>query len=290
MWKPIACRSMLMTCSLHTQQYSKAEEVGADISTLDLEDSVPMGSKEEARRLAFPFLAARRPPGTGGVLRALRPNTLHSEEGLRDLLGLIDAGARPDILMMPKVESAAELVLLDQVLERVPDIVFFPLIETAKGIQAIDEIATAPRVRGLILGLADLSANLSSSMVGEHMAYARTRMIYAAAAHGLQALDSPCFELHDPDALQMEIERAAQMGFSGKVSVHPKHIGTINAGFTPNPEEVDRARRVLGMIRGNQGRISVIDGLMIGPPAVMKAERLLAIADRLTLGEKIVSR
>src|SRR4029078_9076348 len=98
-WSAIACRSMLMTCSLHTQQYSKAEEVGADISTLDLEDSVRMAAKEEPRRPAFPFLAARRPPGTGGVLRALRPNTLHSEEGLRDLLGLIDAGARPRMLM-----------------------------------------------------------------------------------------------------------------------------------------------------------------------------------------------
>src|SRR5690349_20194281 len=106
--EPLLCRSMLMTCALHVQRYDKASEVGADIATVDLEDSVPASSKEEARRLALPFLRGE----VGGPLRAVRINSLRTPDGLRDLLALLESGARPDALFVPKVESAQDILIL----------------------------------------------------------------------------------------------------------------------------------------------------------------------------------
>ena len=102
-------RSMLNTCGLHPRQFGKALEVGADIASLDLEDSVPPASRDGVRAQVLGYLnraVERRPGFTWGV----RVNSLHGPDGLRDLIGLIDSGARPDALVLPKVESAAEVL------------------------------------------------------------------------------------------------------------------------------------------------------------------------------------
>ena len=284
--QPLLCRSMLMTCALYPQQYCKAGEVGADIGTLDLEDSVPACSKEEARRLALPFFTARR--GSRGWLRTLRINSLHTSDGLRDILALLDSGAQPDALLVPKVSSAQEVLLLEELLgPGLASIVFLVVIETAAGLCAVEEIASStPRVRALVFGGADFSADVGTTMSWDHMLYARSRILVAASRAGIATIDSPCFEVHDPIALRADILRAQALGFLGKAAVHPAQVAAINQGFTPSPEAVSRASRILELIERRGGQIAVLDGEMIGPPAVLAARRLLALMERIAAVEE----
>jgi (S)-citramalyl-CoA lyase len=268
-----------MTCALYPQRYAKAGEVGADVGTIDLEDSVPAASKEAARRLALPFFHGPRQPW----LRTLRINSLRSPNGLRDILALLDSGARPDALLVPKVDSAQDLLILQDLLgPRLERTVFLVVIETAAGLCAVEEIAVAtPRVRALVFGAADFSADMGTTMAWEHMHHARCRILVAAARAGIAAMDAPTFDIHDEEALRSDVHRSQQLGFHGKAAVHPRQVAVINEGFTPQPAAVAHARRVLELIEGRGGQICVLDGEMIGPPAVVAARRLLAIAERL---------
>jgi (S)-citramalyl-CoA lyase len=277
---PLACRSMLITCALHRAQYGKAGQLGADIATLDLEDSVPPARKEEARRLALPFLAGGP---WAGITRGLRVNALRTPDGLRDVLALRESAARPDVLMVPKVDAAEDLRILEQLLcDKLPDLGFVVIVETAHALCAVEEIAVAtPRLRGLVFGTADLSADLGTTMSWEHMLYGRSRTLAAAARAGVPVIDSPCFELDDEAELRLQIRRAGEMGFAGKCAVHPKQVAAINEGFTPQPAAIARALEILDRTESSRGQICVIDGQMIGPPAVLAARRLLASAGKL---------
>lgn len=270
-----------MTCALHPERYGRAAEIGADVGTIDLEDSVPALRKEEARRLALPFFAER--PPTGSCLRTLRINSLRTAEGLRDVLALLDSGARPDALLVPKVDSAHDVLILQEILgERLASTVFLVVIESAAGLSAVEEIASAtPRVRALVFGGADFSAEMGAAMAWEPLLYARSRILVAATRAGIPAMDSPCFDIEDAEALRSDITRSRTLGFLGKAAVHPRQVATINQGFTPQPEEVARARRILALIEGRGGEIAVLEGEMIGPPAVVAARRVLALAERI---------
>lgn len=280
MRKPIVCRSMLMTCALFPGRYGRGEEVGADIVTLDLEDSVPLDRKEEARRLALPYLA-RENRSLG--LRGLRINCLRTPDGLKDILAILESGARPDLLMLSKVDSAEDVRIIEQLLcDRLDALGFIVLIETPHGLCAVDDIAAAShRVQILVYGTADLASYLGTTMSWEHMFYGRSRTIVAAARAGAAVLDSPCFEIGDSDSLETQIEKARSMGFAGKCAVHPDQIGAINRGFSPQPAAIERAREIVAKSESAGGQICVVDGNMIGPPHVMAARRLLAIADKL---------
>jgi citrate lyase beta subunit len=279
----LAWRSMLITCSLHTRQYGKAREAGADILTLDWEDSVPLSRKDEARRQSLAYLKERR----DGPLACVRPNSLRSEQGLRDILALLESGVRLDVFMVPKAESAQELSIIEDIFgERIGRMVLVPIIETARGVANVDEIAAQPRVAGLVLGAADLSASLGSTMAWEAMYYARCRIVVAAAANQIAAFDSPCFTMDEEPVLCEEIGRAATLGFTAKAAVHPKHIPAINRGFSPCTDDLLYARRVLTLIEENRGQICVLNGQMIGPPAYQKARRTLMRAGELALAEE----
>ncbi|MFL6194101.1 MAG: HpcH/HpaI aldolase/citrate lyase family protein [Thermoanaerobaculia bacterium] len=286
----ILCRSLLMTCALHPHQYGRARECGADIGTIDLEDGVPPSMKEAARQVALPILAGE---AREGFSRALRINSLRTEEGLRDLLAVIESDARPDILFLPKVESAEELVIADQVLAgRFPSMVLLATIETAAGLAAVDEVAAAPvaRLWGLIFGAADLSADLGTTLDWEVLLHARSRIQLAAARSGLRAIDAPCFEVHDRETLGREVEGARRMGFAGKAAIHPWQVEAINRGYTPDGAAVARAREILAASERSGGEICVVRGEMIGPPGVRAARRLLAAAAAIAERAEILAR
>jgi citrate lyase beta subunit len=118
-------------------------------------------------------------------------------------------------------------------------------------------------------------------MSWEPMSYARCRIVVAASRAGIPAMDSPFFDIEDEEGLRAEIQRTRELGFQGKVAVHPRQIGAINEGYTPRREAVERARRVVSSIDQNNGQISVLDGSMIGPPMLLAARRLLALADKI---------
>ncbi|ATB47969.1 citrate lyase subunit beta [Corallococcus macrosporus DSM 14697] len=271
----IACRSMLVTPALEPSRFDKASEVGADVGLLDLEDGVPRAFKPEARRLATEHLAR----GRASRPMALRINSLRTEDGLRDVLALLDRGARPDLVLLPKVESPAELQQLDALLSpRLPDVALLAIIETSRGVAAVDAIATAtPRLQGLIFGAADLSAELGIPLTWEPMLYARSRIAMAAGAAGLSAIDSPCFDMEDLDAVEEETRRARALGFVGKIVIHPQQVAAVHRALRPCPRTVDHARRVVAQAEDDGlGGIRRLGGAMVGPPLVAAARRVLA--------------
>ena len=281
--KTIACRSLLMTCALQPDRYARASECGADIGTIDLEDSVPADRKEEARLLAMPYLAA---PAEGRSTRAVRINSVRTADGLRDLLSLLHGGARPDIVFLPKVESPAEAVLADHVLgDELPDAVLLLTIETAAGLAAVEEIAVpgTPRLWGLIFGAFDFSVDVGGTLDWEALLYVRSRLLAAAARAGVPLIDAPCFDLGDGQKLAWEVARGRRMGFAGKAAVHPDQVAAINDGFTPDEDAISEALEILAATEDAKGGICVVRGRMIGPPSVRMARRLLANAQRLPL-------
>jgi (S)-citramalyl-CoA lyase len=281
----LLCRSLLMTCALHVNRYDKAAEIGADIAVVDLEDSVPASSKEEARRLALPFL---RGGEKGGPVRAVRINGLRTTDGLRDILALIDGGARPDAIFVPKVESAQDLLILQEILgEQLASTFFLILIETAAGLCAVEEIAAStPRLRAIVFGGADYSTELGTSMEWEQLFYARSRILVAASRAGIPVLDSPFFEIDNMEGLCAENRKSRALGFHGRAAVHPRQIPFINQAYAPTPEAVDRARRVVATAERSAGQIAVLDGDMIGPPMLKAARQMLDLAEKIEAADR----
>ncbi|NMO16216.1 CoA ester lyase [Pyxidicoccus fallax] len=267
-------RTVLVTPALDPCRFDKAEVVGADMGQLDLEDGVPPALKGEARRLAIDYLrhAPRRCP------MSVRINSLRTADGLRDVLAMLDSGAGPDVIVIPKVESPIEVRQLDELLGgRFPELALMAIIETPKGVSAVDDIAAAtPRLRGLIFGAADLSSQLGVPLTWEPMLYARSRIAMAAIGAGLHAIDSPFFDLQNPAGLEEETRRARALGFTGKIVIHPEQVRVVHDALRPSAQMVDQARRVLAQADDGKGGIHVVSGNMIGPPLVAAARRVLA--------------
>ncbi len=282
-------RSMLITPAIHPERFAKAAVVGADALVVDLEDGVAFGQKAAGRAAALTYFTANPPPSPAAAaldrdqtqpFRCLRINSLHSLEGLRDLTALIEAGARPDAILLAKAEAAAEVRILEDLLTgEFASILFFALIETARGLEAVSEIALSSlRLVGLILGGADLAAEFKAEMDWSGLFYARSRLVQAAALAGLGVIDVPYLDIYDDSKLTNELEAVRKLGFTGKVAIHPAHIPAIHRAFTPTPAEAERARRIVEGFEASQGGVCVVDGRMVDRPVVQAAYRILNLA------------
>lgn len=272
-------RSILVTPAIKPERFLKGFEMGADITLIDFEDSVPTECKEMARCNGIDFLCRNRDiPHTF----ALRPNKIDLEEGVKDIIALIDSGAKPDVIILPKVESEHDILIVDKLLSsKLESIQFYATIETARGVLNLPNIACAsPRLTALILGSADLADDIGSTMDWESMLYARSRIIVAAADAGIDAIDTPFFNFSDPEGLCCETQRAKSMGYSGKIVIHPNQVQTINRIFSPDEEAINWAKMVIDAREKSRDSICVVKGKMVGPPMVNAARRTLAIASR----------
>jgi citrate lyase subunit beta/citryl-CoA lyase len=162
-----------------------------------------------------------------------------------------------------------------------------PLIETAMGVENAFAIATAAkRVRALFLGAEELTADLQCKRTkeGKEIFYARTRLVMAARAAGVEVYDTPFTDVHDDEGIQVDAAFAKSLGFSGKASISPRHVEVINTVFTPTMEEIDYAYAVIDALelakQQGKGAIS-LRGKMIDAPIVARAERTIAVAEAL---------
>ena len=176
-------RSWLFTPASRPDRFDKAAASEADVSIIDLEDSVAPADKAEARRTALAHLAQR---AAGSCGRALRMNGLETRFGLADLHDLLESSARPDYLVLPKTESAAHLQILDRLLAEAGNTTrLVALIESAQGLAACEAIAAStPRLEALMFGAADMSADLGAATAWAPLAYARSRLVAACALAG----------------------------------------------------------------------------------------------------------
>ncbi len=264
---------------------------GADGLILDLEDSVAPEAKDQARILARNALLCM---DFGGAERMVRIN--QGEEGEKDLEEVVPA--RPDLLLLPKVEEGETVRQVErrigEIQERVGQdrqIWLMPIVESAAGVLAAREIARASEsVVALAVGLEDLTADLGAERTreGRETFTARSLVVLAARAAGVQPLDTVFRDVGDPDGLRRSVEEARALGFEGKGCIHPSQVKIVHQGFAPGPEAVQKALAIVRAYeearRKGLGVVS-LGTKMIDPPVVKRALRTVRLARELGLLE-----
>ena len=270
----IRARSWLFTPATRPDRFAKASEAGADVEILDLEDAVAPKDKAQARITALDYLAGNP---ADGVLHALRINGLDTIAGISDLDALLRSSAAPDFLVLPKTETAGHLQILDRLLSAAgKETRLVGLVESARGLAAVETIADAtPRLAGLMLGAADMAADLGAKTAWEPLLFARFRLIAACALAGITPIDAPFFDVRDAAGLEHEVAAAVTLGFAAKAAIHPGQVGAINAALTPTPEAVEKARAILAE---NAKGVGTLGGRMIDEAIARTARRILAAA------------
>ncbi len=259
--------------------FPKALRTGADIVTVDLEDAIAPQHKDEARDMTLGLFADL--PETGDVECVVRVNTLRSADGLKDLNAIIAADVPPAAIMLPKVKSAEEIQLLDELLlDKCAAIRFHVIIETNDGLDRCYDIAkSSPRIDSLLFGAVDMAAELRVAPVWEPLFRARSQLVHAAAGAGLDLIDVPFLDLEDMAGLREEAERCAALGFTGKGAIHPKQIATLNDAFSPSEVQIDYARRVIKAFEEGDSGLVLIDNKLIEKPVLRSMYRILAVAE-----------
>jgi (S)-citramalyl-CoA lyase len=268
-------RNLLFVPGTRPDRFAKALAAGPDMVTVDLEDAVIPAHKDEARALSMPLFDGAE----GGIERVVRINGVRTPFGLKDLLAIVEHPTPPSI-MLPKVESADEVRIVAALLERAArPIHLHVIIESNPGLEQAQAIAGAsPAIRSLLFGAVDMAAELGSAMDFTSMLYARSRVVHAAASHGLDLIDVPYLDLGDEAGLLEECRLVQALGFTGKAAIHPRQLPVINGVFTPGPERIAYAKKVIAAFEAAPDGLVVVDGKLIEIPVVRIARRTLAVA------------
>ncbi len=279
--KPRARRSFIFTPGLRPDMYPKALASGTDIVCVELEDGIAPKDKAQARKNALALF--EHPQADDGVERIVRINSMRERFGIEDVNAILASKTPPPALMMPKVRTPDEVVILDQLLtEAGHDTRLHVIIETNAGLEAAFDIAkSSPRIDALFFGGVDMAAELRCVNSYDTLLYARARVVHAAASAGLDAIDVPFLDLDDPEGMRAEAEKVRDLGFAGKGSVHPKQIAALNEVFTPSPAKIERARRIIQEFEAADTGLVVIDGKLIEKPVLRDMYRIVSIADQM---------
>lgn len=265
-------RSLLFAPGDEPRKMRKATETPADVAVFDLEDAVSPQRKGSARDLVASAISDALPEATCCV----RVNPCGA--GMEEDVAAIADGSPPDSLMLPKTDSADDVSYLDNLLTehdiRLP---ILALIETAEGVLAAEDIARAPATDALLFGAEDLAADIGATRTpeGTEVLFARQRVVLAAATAGIEAIDTVFTDFTDSDGLREETKFAAQLGFVGKMVIHPNQVPIVNEAFTPSDAEVAWAERVREANTTTDTAVFEVDGEMIDAPLVKQAERIL---------------
>ena len=280
-------RTMLFAPGNKPRLVDKALGMDTDAVVLDLEDAVAVDEKEAARAPVLEALRRpRRPLGYVRVNAVDRPYL----EG--DLVALVASGV--DGIMLPKAEDPADLLAVDRNIESLERerglapgaIDLLPIVETARGLAAARELAAAEtRVRRFAFGAADYTLDLGMRWTRSEreLDHARAELVLAARlAHLEPPIDTVFAELGAIDALVRSAELARDMGFQGKLCIHPEQLAPVRAVFSPSPAEIERARRCVEAFQRAEaeGVASIqVDGRFVDYPIFEQARRLLALAN-----------
>src|SRR5882762_2149780 len=262
---------------------------GPDAVILDLEDSVHYAEKDAARILVRNTLRA---VNFGSSERMVRINQLPL--GLEDLAEVVPEV--PDLILIPKVEHSGQVAQVDRMISELRvrheinrPIWLMPILESGQGIENAAAIAAATEdVVALAIGLEDYTADLgvAKTAEGRESLYARTRLVNAARAAGVQAIDSVFGDVADMDGLRLWAENSRALGFEGMGCIHPAQISVIHAAFAPSPTEIEKAQRIVGAFEeAQQSGVGVVSlgSKMIDPPVVQRALKLVARAKAMGL-------
>ncbi len=307
-------RSELAVPGSSPQMFEKAAKSAADIIFLDVEDAVAPDDKAQARKNIIEGL---NDIDWGHKTMMVRINGLDTHYMYRDVVDIVEACPRLDMILIPKVGTAADVYAVDMMvtqietaMKRTKKIGFEVLIETALGMANVEVIAqSSKRLEAMSFGVADYAAstrarttviggvNKDSGVLTDRDAdgnrqyfwtdpwhAAQTRMMVACRAYGLRPIDGPFGDFSDPDGFLAAANRAAVLGYEGKWAIHPSQIELANQVFTPSDAEVTKARRIMEAMaeaaRSGKGAVS-LDGRLIDIASIRMAEALLAKADQI---------
>ncbi len=279
-------RSLLYVPGVSEKMILKARDLASDALILDLEDAIAPEQKIEARATVARLLGE---VDFGDKQLFVRINALNTSYGFEDVCAV--AGLRAVGIVIPKVEGAYDVTTVSQILashdtagEESSKILC--LIESPRGVIASHEIAaTNPMVAGLIFGSADLSRELGCVLTeGEpELLFARAQVLLAARAAGVAAFDSPHFIINDLEGLRRASQAARNLGYDGKTVIHPSHLAIVNEVFSPTPEEIAEARRIVAAMEAAsaEGRGAItLDGRLIDQVHLAHARKILSRARR----------
>ncbi|MDA3626233.1 CoA ester lyase [Saccharopolyspora oryzae] len=291
-----ARRSCLAVPGSSAKMIDKARGLAVDQFFLDLEDAVAPLAKAEARDR---IVGALNEGGWDGKIRSVRVNALDTEWTYRDVVTVVEgAGAELDTIVLPKVSTPDHVRWLDLTLTQIERatglevgrIGIEPQIEDAAGLVAIDAIAAAsPRVAALVYGPADFMASINMRSlvvghqppgydVGDAYHYTLMRILIAARAAGVQAIDGPYLQIKDVDGLRQVGGRTAALGFDGKWVLHPAQVDAVNELFSPRQEDYDHAENILDAYEWHTSAAGGARGAaMLGDEMIDEASRKMAL-------------
>jgi citrate lyase subunit beta/citryl-CoA lyase len=286
-------RSCLSIPGSSEKMLGKGPGIPADMVFLDLEDAVAPKEKEAARDKV---VAAIRGQEWGDKVLCVRVNDWSTKWTAYDIMAVVGgAGPRLDEIMVPKVETAAEVVATDLLLAQVEQAAGLPVghigieaqIETTRGLINVEEIcAASPRLETIIFGPADFAASMEmpvltggvqiSDYPGDHFHYVFSKILMAGRANGLQVIDGPYLYIRDSDGFRDYCKRTRTLGYDGKWALHPDQVTILNEVFSPTQEQFDRAWDILEAYREateDEGKGAV----MFGDEMIDEASRKMAI-------------
>ena len=285
-------RSMLFLPGNNPNMLINGNCLGADAVIFDLEDAVAPAEKDAARILVRNTM---RYMDFRGCEIIVRINSIDTTFWRRDLDEILPY--KPGLILLPKTGSAADVLAADAYITQLEQqlgleentVGLMPLIETALGVENAFAIAGASkRVKALFLGAEDLTADLQCKRTkeGREIEYARTRLVVAARAAGVEVYDTPFTDVNDDEGIWTDAQLAKALGFSGKASISPRHVEVINQVFSPTQQEVNYAYEVMDAIAlaESQGKGAIaLRGKMIDAPIVARARRTIDMANCLGL-------
>ena len=285
-------RTLLFVPAQRANMVENAASIPADVIVLDLEDAVPLNEKPAARDRIRASIESMKAAG-----KTVHVRINHLDTGLAkdDLSAVIVPGL--DGLLYPKAQGAAQIRELDVLIRerelhggvRPGTVALIPMIETARAVLRCEEIALAStRIVGLAFGGEDYAADLGVPRTAQavEFEYARRVIVHCAIAYGLQPLDGIYATLHDEAGLLADARYARSIGMKGKYVVHPDQVGPVNQVFSPTPQELAAARKVVDAYdAATQGGVGVIDvdGQLVDVPVANRARDLLAYAQTIGL-------
>ncbi|MBV0923567.1 CoA ester lyase [Halomicroarcula limicola] len=270
-------RSILFSPGDDAGKLRKAPETNADVVVFDLEDAVVPDRKPAARKTVHDALSDVFPADCEVCVRV---NPV--DEGAAEDLAVVLDGPTPDSVMLPKTSDADDARRLAELLaDAGVDCPILALVESAAGVLHAEEIAAAEAVEALIFGAEDLAGDIGATRTedGSEVEHARQHVVLAARAADVTPIDTHFPSYTDDEGLQREAKRALQLGYDGKLAIHPAQATIINEVFTPTPARVEWAERILAARDEAGGGVFVVDGEMIDAPQIRQAERVLERAN-----------
>ena len=291
-------RSMLFLPGNNPNMLINGNCLGADAVIFDLEDAVAPAQKDAARILVRNTM---RYMDFGGCEIIVRINSIDTPYWQADLDEILPY--KPNLILLPKTGTAQDALAADEYMTRVEEklhmeystVGLMPLIETALGVENAFTIAScSKRIQALFLGAEDLTADLQCKRTkeGREIEYARTRLIVAARAAGVEVYDTPFTDVNDDEGILKDATLAKGLGFTGKASISPRHVEVINQVFSPTQKEIAYAYEVMDAIElaKAQGKGAIaLHGKMIDAPIVTRARQTIAMAEALGLRREVVS-